>query len=113
MRKYGSGFPRFDCKRSQDSYFDYANSLYNLNNIYKSPQSLLQVLKQKERHISGITMPWVYMGMLFSTFCWHVEDLWLNSINYSHKGAIKTWYVIPEADKEKFDQYVLRKTGKR
>ena len=53
------------------------------------------------------------MGMMFSTFCWHVEDLWLNSLNYSHKGAIKTWYVIPESDKEKFDAYILQKTGKR
>lgn len=51
--------------------------------------------------------------MLFSTFCWHVEDLWLNSINYSHKGGIKVWYVIPESDKELFDAYVLKKTGKR
>lgn len=53
------------------------------------------------------------MGMQFSTFCWHVEDLWLNSINYSHRGATKTWYIIPESDKQKFDAYVLKKTGKR
>lgn len=39
--------------------------------------------------------------------------MWLNSLNYSHRGAIKTWYVIPESDKEAFDAYVLRKTGKR
>lgn len=58
-------------------------------------------------------MPWVYMGMLFSSFCWHVEDLWLNSLNYSHTGATKTWYVIPEQDREKFDAYVLQKTGSR
>ena len=53
------------------------------------------------------------MGMQFSSFCWHVEDLWLNSVNYSHTGAVKTWYIIPESDKEKFDDYVLTKTGKR
>ena len=51
------------------------------------------------------------MGMIFSTFCWHVEDLWLNSINYSHKGATKIWYVIPEEDKQKFDVFVFNKTG--
>ena len=62
--------------------------------------------------ISGVTTPWVYMGMLFSTFCWHVEDVWLNSLNYSHKGAVKTWYVIPESDKEKFDRYVKKVTAK-
>ena len=53
------------------------------------------------------------MGMMFSTFCWHVEDLWLNSLNYSHKGAIKTWYVVPESDKQAFDDFILKKTGKR
>jgi hypothetical protein len=48
------------------------------------------------------------MGMLFSTFCWHVEDLWVNSLNYSHKGSIKTWYIIPGEYKDKFDDYVRK-----
>lgn len=52
------------------------------------------------------------MGMQFSTFCWHVQDLWLNSLNYSHCGDTKTWYIVPKKDKEKFDQYVQKKTGK-
>ena len=52
------------------------------------------------------------MGMMFSTFCWHVEDLWLNSLNYSHIGSTKTWYVVPKSHKEKFDQYVQLKTGR-
>ena len=59
-----------------------------------------------------MTTPWVYMGMMFSTFCWHVEDLWLNSLNYSHTGAIKTWYVVPSSHKDKFDCYVENKTGR-
>lgn len=50
--------------------------------------------------------------MMFSTFCWHVEDLWLNSLNYSHTGDIKTWYVIPKSYKEKFDAFVEKKTGR-
>ena len=59
-----------------------------------------------------MTTPWVYMGMMFSTFCWHVEDLWLNSFNYSHIGSTKTWYVVPKSHKEKFDKYVQLKTGR-
>lgn len=52
------------------------------------------------------------MGMLFSTFCWHVEDLWINSLNYNHKGGVKIWYVIPRKYKEKFDRFVAKKTGR-
>ena len=66
----------------------------------------------RNERISGVTTPWVYMGMMFSSFCWHVEDLGVNSINYNHIGNIKTWYIIPEADKDKFDEYVIKKTGK-
>lgn len=60
---------------------------------------MLGVSDRNKENISGINIPWVYMGMMFSTFCWHVEDLWLNSLNYNHKGATKTWYVIPAEDK--------------
>ncbi len=44
--------------------------------------------------------------MQFATFCWHVEDLFLNSVNYNHHGETKTWYVIPGHQKELFDDYV-------
>ncbi|KAF5735435.1 putative transcription factor [Tripterygium wilfordii] len=45
--------------------------------------------------IQGITYPMLYIGMLYSTFAWHVEDHYLNSINYHHTGAPKTWYGVP------------------
>lgn len=113
VHKYGSGFPLNDTPRNRDEHFNYSTSHFNLNQLYKSPASLFKMTDQNEERISGITVPWVYMGMLFSTFCWHVEDLWINSINYSHTGGIKTWYVVPESEREKFDAYVISKTGKR
>jgi hypothetical protein len=60
----------------------------------------------KKDRISGISQPWMYVGMQFATFCWHVEDLFLNSINYHHSGDTKTWYVVPGSHKEIFDKYV-------
>lgn len=48
----------------------------------------------------------MYAGMQFSTFCWHVEDLYLHSVNYNHQGDTKTWYVVPGSQKEEFDIYV-------
>ena len=33
----------------------------------------------------------------------------MNSLNYNHKGSTKTWYVVPESDKEKMDEYIMTK----
>jgi histone demethylase JARID1 len=92
-----------------DADFEYETNLFNLNNLYKSKASLLRMIEAKKEKVSGITLPWMYAGMQFATFCWHVEDLFLNSINYNHIGETKTWYVIPSKDKEAFDFYVKAK----
>jgi histone demethylase JARID1 len=51
----------------------------------------------------------MYSGMLFATFCWHVEDLYMSSVNYMHCGAPKTWYTIPGEYKEQYDNYFKKK----
>ena len=63
----------------------------------------------REHDISGINIPWLYIGMKYSTFCWHYEDLMLNSINYSHWGQPKMWYCVPDYDREKFEKAVKQK----
>lgn len=63
----------------------------------------------RTRDISGINIPWLYIGMKYSTFCWHYEDLMLYSINYSHYGKPKLWYAVPYFDKQKFEKAVKSK----
>ena len=39
--------------------------------------------------ITGVMVPWLYVGSCMSAFCWHIEDLSFYSINYLHMGAPK------------------------
>eukprot|EP00958_Prasinococcus_capsulatus_P028731 scaffold7207_cov520-Prasinococcus_capsulatus_cf.AAC.3 len=77
-----------------------ASSPWNLNNIPRSKDSLLEYVQE---NVAGVTSPWVYAGMLFSTFCFHVEDNWLYSLSYNHMGAAKRWYAIPAKKAEHFE----------
>lgn len=62
------------------------------------------ILRQLPEDIPGVTSPMLYMGMLFATFAWHVEDQYLYSINYQHAGAAKTWYGVPASDADAFEE---------
>ena len=79
----------------------YTRTGWNLVNIAASDGSVLTHLKTK---INGINVPWLYIGMLFSSFCWHNEDNYLYSINYSHVGETKQWYGVPGAHAKNFEK---------
>lgn len=83
----------------------YSRDAWNLNNLPILPGSLLRYIKSD---ISGMTVPWIYVGMMFSTFCWHNEDHYTYSINYQHFGDSKTWYGVPGADADKFEEAMRR-----
>jgi len=83
---------------------------WNLLSLNMQKNSLFQFIKDDpETQISGVTIPWFYFGMLYSTFCWHTEDLYLYSINFLHEGKPKVWYSVPHNQKEKMDIFIKNK----
>ncbi|XP_022238310.1 lysine-specific demethylase 5A-like isoform X1 [Limulus polyphemus] len=98
--EHGSGFPTKTNKCALPGEEEYINSGWNLNNL---PILENSVLKHINADINGMKIPWVYVGMCFSTFCWHNEDHWSYSINYLHWGEPKTWYGVPGDKAEDFE----------
>ncbi len=92
-----------ESKECEDMFSDdyYKRTGWNLVNIASSEGSVLSHLKTS---INGVNVPWLYIGMLFSSFCWHNEDNYLYSINYSHFGEAKQWYGVPGAHAKRFEQ---------
>ncbi|XP_073400283.1 lysine-specific demethylase 5A isoform X2 [Dendrobates tinctorius] len=125
-RDFGSGFPTLDGRRKltpdeevrlpqsctrcsaggmsvNPSFLpwqDYAQCGWNLNNMPVLDQSVLTHINVD---ISGMKVPWLYVGMCFSSFCWHIEDHWSYSINYLHWGEPKTWYGVPSHAAEQLE----------
>ncbi|CAH2059345.1 unnamed protein product [Thlaspi arvense] len=92
-RVLGSGFYNgVEMLTGKSKMDQYIASGWNLNNLRRLPGSLLSF---EHSDISGVLVPWVYVGMCFSTFCWHVEDHHLYSLNYHHFGEPKVWYGVP------------------
>uniref|UniRef100_A0A2P2IXC2 Uncharacterized protein MANES_03G066800 n=1 Tax=Rhizophora mucronata TaxID=61149 RepID=A0A2P2IXC2_RHIMU len=89
---FGSGFPKVSSIVDQGDSNPYMVSGWNLNNLPRLPGS---VLCFEGSDISGVLVPWLYVGMCFSSFCWHVEDHHLYSLNYLHWGDPKVWYGVP------------------
>jgi hypothetical protein len=100
---------RNDLKQCMFPFF--LPNFFSLLNLCFLPDSLFQFSQKNNEEIliSGVNVPWIYYGMIYSTFCWHVEDLYMYSVNYLHSGEPKVWYSIPPKDKEKFDKYIKDK----
>ncbi|KAK8638049.1 hypothetical protein V6N13_136492 [Hibiscus sabdariffa] len=98
---FGSGFPKNVNQVRLASDEKYIKSGWNLNNF---PRLSGSVLSYESSEISGVLVPWLYVGMCFSSFCWHVEDHHLYSLNYMHLGAPKIWYGVPGKDASKLEE---------
>ncbi|CAI5759638.1 unnamed protein product [Candida verbasci] len=98
-----SGFPMINSPgielNEENKY--YINHPWNLTKLPFAKGSLLNYINTS---ISGMTVPWIYIGSLLSTFCWHVEDHYTLSANYCHFGATKKWYGIPSKYADKFEK---------
>ncbi|CAJ0946692.1 unnamed protein product [Ranitomeya imitator] len=105
-KEFGSGFPvrdgKFRVKQEDEEYLDCG---WNLNNM---PVMDASVLAHITADICGMKLPWLYVGMCFSSFCWHIEDHWSYSINYLHWGEPKTWYGAPGYAAEQLEE-VMKK----
>ncbi|KAJ4955385.1 hypothetical protein NE237_012168 [Protea cynaroides] len=97
---FGSGFPKVSPYVSPYCEDQCSRSGWNLNNF---PRLSGSVLSFESSDISGVLVPWLYIGMCFSSFCWHVEDHHLYSLNYMHWGAPKVWYGVPGRDALKLE----------
>ncbi|XP_071961642.1 lysine-specific demethylase 5A-like [Antedon mediterranea] len=97
---HGSGFPTKENEAIVQDDEDYITAGWNLNNL---PVLDASVLCHISSDISGMKIPWMYVGMCFSSFCWHTEDHWSYSINYLHWGEPKTWYGVPGSYAEDFE----------
>ncbi|XP_060263739.1 lysine-specific demethylase 5C isoform X17 [Ovis aries] len=107
-KEFGSGFPVSDSKRHlTPEEEEYATSGWNLNVMPVLEQS---VLCHINADISGMKVPWLYVGMVFSAFCWHIEDHWSYSINYLHWGEPKTWYGVPSLAAEHLEEVMKKLT---
>ncbi|KAF7810274.1 lysine-specific demethylase rbr-2 [Senna tora] len=102
---FGSGFPRITDQKPQSIdaklWDEYSTNPWNLNNLPKLKGSMLRAV---HHNITGVMVPWLYIGMLFSSFCWHFEDHCFYSMNYLHWGEPKCWYSVPGSEASAFEK---------
>ncbi|PVV01516.1 hypothetical protein BB560_004064 [Smittium megazygosporum] len=67
-------------------------------------KNLKSELSKVNLSISGVTMPYLYIGAWKATFAWHVEDMDLYSINYIHFGAPKAWFSVSHDECARFER---------
>uniref|UniRef100_A0A6Q2ZL47 Protein Jumonji n=1 Tax=Esox lucius TaxID=8010 RepID=A0A6Q2ZL47_ESOLU len=92
---HGSGFP---VGKSEP----FSKHGWNLTVLPNNSGSILRHLGA----VPGVTIPWLNIGMVFSTSCWSRDQNRLPYIDYLHTGADCIWYSIPADEKVKLDKVV-------
>ncbi|XP_066539028.1 protein Jumonji [Hoplias malabaricus] len=94
-KTHGSGFP---VGKSEP----FSKHGWNLTVLSNNSGSILRHLGA----VPGVTIPWLNIGMVFSTSCWSRDQNSLPYIDYLHTGADCIWYCIPAEEKSKLDKVV-------
>ncbi|XP_016138947.1 protein Jumonji-like isoform X1 [Sinocyclocheilus grahami] len=94
-KTHGSGFP---VGKSEP----FSKHGWNLTVLSNNSGSILRHLGA----VPGVTIPWLNIGMVFSTSCWCRDQNSLPYIDYLHTGADCIWYSIPAEEKSKLDKVV-------
>lgn len=80
-RSYGTGF------RPSDTAPSPSGGGYSFASL--TADGAHNLLANTDCVIPGLTASWLYFGAPFATFCWHIEDDALYSLNYHHGGHPK------------------------
>ncbi|XP_037119652.1 protein Jumonji [Syngnathus acus] len=92
---HGSGFPTGKSE-------PFAKHGWNLTVLPNNSGSVLRHLGA----VPGVTVPWLNIGMVFSTSCWSRDQNRLPYIDYLHTGADCIWYCVPAEERSKLDKLV-------
>ena len=66
---------------------------WNLKILSNNRHSLLRTMGP----VTGVTVPTLHIGMLFTTACWYRDPHGLPWIEYHHTGAPKVWFGVPDS----------------
>lgn len=104
-----SAFPTISCPQPiGDDKIKESVDPWNLNNFAINENCMLRFLDDDD--YSGIAIPKLNVGMMFSTENWNIEDHYLQKVSYNHLGSTRIWYSIPPAYQKKFEALVNKTT---
>lgn len=85
---WGYGFPSPGPKTKNSTCSKHP---WNLKVLTNNHNSILRSIGP----VTGVTVPTLHVGMLFSACCWYRDPHGLPWIEYLHTGGSKIWYSVP------------------
>lgn len=92
---HGSPFPQSE----RDLNNPQTHDPWNFNALPFQEKSFFRFV---DTPVLSLVQPWLHVGMLFSSQCWHYSDLFSYVFSYHHFGGTRTWYTVPEEDFDRF-----------